>query len=415
MKTPDGKEFKSNNAAAPVRAALGALAAAGVMALRGAGKVAITIWRLAAALDSALWRAFKLIIRKSIIGVAVAAGWAMAACRNLLLWLPTRTGRAYSAVSGMVLIVAGLWIVDELRAGPAVDLSGQSVLRPPIDEDDPILARIEGRYVHLSEIEAAARAGGFLRPEEQLTPKTAFERDLVASYVEQRLLARAALDTGLQRTPAVARRVNAARDRILAASFMENRLKQEVRADRVEHFYHEQADVTRLGDEVRARHILVETGVDAEEVIALLEGGADFAALARERSTDSATAPLGGEIGWFTRAMMAPTFANAAFTASPGVLAAPFQTEYGWHVIEVIDRRATSEVPFANVKSNIEEFLRLSAVEATLKQLEEESQVIYFRPQEEQAPRQEAPAIGDPARPGDAASPSQGSDGKGTL
>lgn len=407
MQTPDGKEFSSGKGQKPLSAAaralgeaavmaLSAFATAGAVILRAFGKLIITTWRLAAALDSALWRAVKLILRKAVNGIADALGLVATAFRYLVLWLPTRTGRAYSAIFAIIGIVAGLWIVDELRAGPGAAGGDGTLLRPPIDEDDPILARIEGRYVHLSEIEAAARAGGFLRENETLSPASAFDRGLVQSYVEQRLLARAAQDDGLQRAPSVLRRVNAARDRVLAASFMEQKLADRVTPETIERFYRSQRDVTQLGDEVRARHILVATGEEAEDIMTLLKDGADFSRLARERSLDRATAPLGGEIGWFTRSMMTPALARVAFSTEPGELAPPFQTEFGWHVLEVTGRRPTRSVPLEDVRGNIEEFLRMRTIEQTVKELADESQVVYFRPEVRDGPASPPPDLSAP-------------------
>ncbi len=408
METPDGHKMEPEKRARPLagaaRAVGGAVLAVARMvlgailtALRAAGKVAITTWRLAAALDSALWRAVKLMAGRALRGFSYAARVAGAAFRGLIVWLPTRTGRAYSALSGAFLVIAGLWIIDVLRAAPSLDAAGGASSRAPVDEDDPILARIDGRYVHLSEIEATARAGGFLRPEETLTPKTAFERNLVEAYVEQRLLARAALDTGLQRSPSVSRKVNAARDRVLAGAFMDSQITDAVTPENVERLYRAQSDVTRLGDEVKARHILVATEEEASEILTLLGEGGDFAELARTRSLDRATAPLGGEIGWFTRSMMTPIFSRAAFGAEPGEIAAPFQTEFGWHVVEVLDRRPTSAVPFDQVRGPIENFLRMRTIETSLQQLEEESQVVYFRPEDAPPPQPSAPPdLSDP-------------------
>ncbi len=383
MQTPDGRDFNQANAPKPLGAAARALASAAMMLLRALAKLWLTTWRLAAALDSALWRATKLILRKAINGLAYAGLVGAGAFRSLLLWLPTRTGRAYSAASGVFLIVAGLWIADELRSGPRIDDSGQSVLRAPLDEEDPILARIEGRYVHLSEIDAAARASGVLRAGDILTPHIAFRRGLVESYVEQRLLARAALEDGLQRSPSVLRRINAARDRVLAASFMDSRLREQVTPQTVKQFYNAQRDVTVLGDEVRARHILVPTEEEADAVVEALAGGADFGVMARELSQDRATAPLGGEIGWFTRSIMTRIFSNVAFATTPGEVAAPFHTEFGWHVMEVLERRSTKAVPYKQVRGEVEEFLRLYTIDETLAVLARESQVVYFRPPEE--------------------------------
>ena len=395
MQTPDGQEFKrdqaSDQASKAVRAAAEALASAALLLLRALWKLIITTWRLAAALDSALWRATKLLARKAVNGLFYVMGLAFEAFQSLLLWLPTRTGRAYSAVSGVMLAVASLWIVDELRAGAGAEAVGQSNLRPPVNEADPILARIEGRYVHLSEIEAAARAGGFLDGDETLTAQSAFQRDLVESYVEQRLLARAAQDTGMQRSPQVLRRVNAARDRVLAAAFLDSRIKEAVQPETIERLYNSQRDITALGDEVRVRHILVETGEQAEDIIARLNDGGDFGAIARAESRDRATAPLGGEVGWFSQGIMSPNFSRVAFATKVGELAPPFQTEFGWHIIEVLGRRPTNAVPLVEVRDDISEFLRLRVIDRTLRDLEEENQVVYYRPETSQNEIQQAP------------------------
>lgn len=395
MKTPDGQDFGEKTAQQPVRTAssamlsaikgLGvALWAASMVVLRAIGKFIITTWRLAAALDSALWRGFKLLMRRLGAGLSYSGGLIAAAFHALLLWLPTRWGRAYSGACGIVLIVLSLWIADEIRnAADFAVTDRDTILRPPVDEDDPILARIDGRYVHLSEIEASARASGVLRDGENLSPETAYRRELVEAYVEQRLLASAALSDGLHRNPQVSRRYNAARDRVLASAFMEEIIGAQVTNDRIERLYASQADVARLGEEVRARHIVVETQEEAAEIAALLDGGADFSALARERSIDRVTAPLGGEIGWFTRPMLARELSNAAFATETNQRSAPVETEFGWHILEVLGRRTGAAVSLDQVRDEIEEFLRMKTIADTLRELEDDAQVVYFRPQSE--------------------------------
>lgn len=376
MKTPDGKEFRSGFAGSPLAAA----GAAALDGLRLLGKLIATVWRLAGALDAALWRGVKLFARAIAGAAAVTSRVVLWAITDFLRWLPSRSGRAYSAFSGAVLIVAGLYIVDELRISPAETAGGGERARAPVDREDPILARVGGRYIHLSEVVAAARASGSLRDGESLSPQAAFERDLVKAYVEQRLLSRAATDEGLHRSVGVGRQLAAARDRILASAFMESRLSTIVTEDTIERLYKTQSDVTRLGDEVRARHIVVETGEAAAAIIASLDEGADFAELAQARSIDRSTAPLGGEIGYFTRDMMSPALAAAAFSTPVGVVAPPFQTEFGWHVLEVLDRRPTSGVPLSAVQDNIRRFLTLRAIERTIAELSEKNDVVYFPP-----------------------------------
>lgn len=359
-----------------------AAAAAARAVLRGAGKAVATIWRLAGALDSALWRGTKL--GAAIVARATAASFrtAAGAVADALAWLPSRSGRAYAAFSGVILVVAALWIADEIRGAASQSAAFDAIFRPPVDVADPIVARVDGRFVHLSEVEAAAKTSGQLLEDETLTIEAAFARKLVDSYVEQRLLAKAAVEEGVQRDAKVATRLAAARDRILAASYMKARIEAAVTPERVRRLYESQSDVTRLGDEIRARHIVVESESEARAVVAALKAGGDFGAYARARSLDRATAPLGGEIGWFTRDMMTPTLAEAAFSTPVGAIAEPFQSDFGWHVLEVLERRQTRGVAFAAVEDEIRRFLTLRAIDETLKSLKENQDVVYYAPSE---------------------------------
>lgn len=382
VRTPDGREFKG--AAGGVGAYFRAMAAEVWRLLRliaaAAWKTVRTIWRLAEALDSALWRGLKLGVVSTAQFSASSARASAAAFAEVFRWLPSRSGRAYAAGSGVVLVLCALWAADEIRNARLNASALDSIFRPPLDLADPIVARVDGRFVHLSEIDAAARAGGQIGDGEKLTVEAAFSRNLVSAFVEQRLLARAAIDEGLQRDPSVQRRLIAARDRILAASYMEGRIAAAVTPERIKRLYDSEVDVTRLGDEVRARHILVATEDEARAIVDELRAGGDFAAIARGRSLDRATAPLGGEVGWFAKDMMTPPFAAAAFSTPAGEIAEPFSTEFGWHVLQVLERRATGGVPFSAVEDNVKRFLTLRAVSQTLEALKSEDDILYFPP-----------------------------------
>ncbi|MCX7622857.1 MAG: peptidylprolyl isomerase [Thermomicrobium sp.] len=94
------------------------------------------------------------------------------------------------------------------------------------------------------------------------------------------------------------------------------------------------------GEQVHARHILLATREAADQALADIRSGADFAAIARERSIDSDTAPNGGDLGWLPRGYMPPAFDDVAFSLQPGELGGPVQTEYGWHLVQVLERDA---------------------------------------------------------------------------
>lgn len=382
VRTPDGRVFTSEPSAG---GGLGAVFGFTVRAVRrfvaGLWKLIRTVWRVAEALDSALWRGARLLFSSTARFIGSTARASGAALGEVFRWLPSRGGRAYAAGSGIVLVVCALWATDEIRNARRDLPAGDSIFRPPVDLEDPIVARLDGRFVHLSEVEASARAAGQAPDGEKLTVDAAFSRGLVNSFVEQRLLARAATEAGMQRDPQVQQRLLAARDRILASAYMEGRIATAVSPERIKRLYDSQSDVTRLGDEVRARHILVASEEAALAIVAELRAGGDFTVIARTRSLDRATAPLGGEVGWFTKDMMTPPFAAAAFSTPVGTVAEPFSTEFGWHVLEVEERRQTGGVPFGAVEDNIRRFLTLRAVNQTIDDLKGQDDVLFFPPE----------------------------------
>lgn len=114
--------------------------------------------------------------------------------------------------------------------------------------------------------------------------------------------------------------------------------------------------------EFNASHILVEKEEEAQAIIAEIEGGADFADLAREKSTGP-SGPSGGELGWFGLGMMVEPFEAAVVTMKPGSISGPVQTQFGWHVIRLNESRIKSAPPLAEVRDDLESEIRQQAIE----------------------------------------------------
>ena len=120
--------------------------------------------------------------------------------------------------------------------------------------------------------------------------------------------------------------------------------------------------------EYNASHILVTTEEEARALAAELDGGADFATLAKERSTGP-SGPSGGELGWFARGAMVPPFDAAVAELEVGTISDPVQTQFGWHVIKLNETRIKDVPTIAEVQGALLDDIQRAAIESRLEEL----------------------------------------------
>ncbi len=146
-------------------------------------------------------------------------------------------------------------------------------------------------------------------------------------------------------------------------------------------------------DQVQARHILIKVGPEAdtlektaarkriEEIRTKLDEGGDFGALAREFSEGPSSAK-GGDLGWFERGQMVKPFEEAAFALKPGEVSGVVETQFGYHLIEVTDKRQATKMAYADVKERLQQYLKEIKVQKEVRlylaQLKEKAQVERF-------------------------------------
>jgi peptidyl-prolyl cis-trans isomerase C len=126
--------------------------------------------------------------------------------------------------------------------------------------------------------------------------------------------------------------------------------------------------------EFNASHILVDDEAKANALKAEIDGGADFAEVAKANSADGSAAS-GGELGWFGAGQMVPEFEAAVQTATPGTVVGPIKTQFGWHIIKLNETRESSAPPLDQVRPQIEDQLRQEALQARLAALKAEATV----------------------------------------
>lgn len=133
----------------------------------------------------------------------------------------------------------------------------------------------------------------------------------------------------------------------------------------VQRYYNDNIQLYQTPEQVRASHILLETAGKneeevrkrAEEIAKQAKAGADFAALAKKLSEDEGSAANGGDLDYFSRGRMVPEFENAAFSMEPGQISDPVKSQFGYHIIKVVDKRAATTRPLDEVREQIQQQL----------------------------------------------------------
>ena len=195
---------------------------------------------------------------------------------------------------------------------------------------------VNGETIYLDEVMQLTEE---LPDEYRRQPLENYYPNLVAEIANTKLAAKAATDSGLQNNPLVQDAIRIASERILAEAYFATELRKVVTEEEVKAAYDRYVADQDSRDEISARHILVAEEQEAIDLIEKLKGGADFAALAQEFSTGP-SGPKGGDLGYFGRGQMVPDFEAAAFALEIGTFSAkPVQTQFGWHVIKLEDKR----------------------------------------------------------------------------
>jgi peptidyl-prolyl cis-trans isomerase C len=127
--------------------------------------------------------------------------------------------------------------------------------------------------------------------------------------------------------------------------------------------------------EYSAAHILVDSEEKAKELLAQLEGGADFAELAKANSTDTGSGANGGELGWFGLGMMVKPFEEAVVAATPGKIAGPVKTDFGFHLILVKETRVAAQPTLDDLREELAAEIEQQAIEAHVKTLTDAAKI----------------------------------------
>ncbi len=158
----------------------------------------------------------------------------------------------------------------------------------------------------------------------------------------------------------------------------------DVSDDQLRHYYDQNKDQFRTPERVHVRHILLKSTdkvpaqvgaieAKAQDLLKQLKAGADFADLARKSSEDPGSAVKGGDLGWIVRDQTVKAFENTAFSLKPNELSGVIKTEYGFHIIQVLEKQDAHLKPFEEVKDQLAQERKKALSYDTMQQLADQA------------------------------------------
>ncbi|MBX3630385.1 MAG: peptidylprolyl isomerase [Nitrosomonas sp.] len=212
------------------------------------------------------------------------------------------------------------------------------------------MARVNGVAIPQSRLDFVVKASTMQGQQDGPELRKALRENLIT----EEILAQEAVKKGLDRNQDVIAQIEMAKQAALIRAFQADYIENNRVSDETLRREYDMLKIQMGDKEYKARHILVERESEARDIIANLKRGGDFARIAAEKSLDEGSKASGGELNWSPSAAYVRPFAEALTRLQKGrVSDDPVQTNFGWHVIELLDTRAMDVPAFDEVKENM--------------------------------------------------------------
>ena len=273
---------------------------------------------------------------------------------------PSRLARTASVLA-LMLAAGALAPVFAQDAAPAAPAAEAAPVSP-----DTVVATVGGEPITEADLSFAAED---LTQELSQMPPEQRKPFLVRVLIDMKVMAKAGKDAGMADTPLFQQRLNYLEERALRRAFFAETIANAVTEEAVRADYDKFVAEFVPADEIRASHILVADEAEANAIKAELDGGADFATIAKEKSIDPGAAN-GGDLGFFGKGMMVAPFETAAFALTDiGQISAPVQSQFGWHIIRLEEKRQSAPPAFEQVAGQLQQQLLMSTFDDTVARL----------------------------------------------
>ena len=230
----------------------------------------------------------------------------------------------------------------------------------------PIVANVNNEDISL---ETMIHAMNELPPEIQSQPFMSYYEDLLERVIDIKLFAQEGKKMKLDEEPSVRAAIDFVIEKVLMQAFLSKHVQESINEENLKASYNNFIADETSREEIKASHILMDTESEAIDVINMLNDGDDFAEIAKNKSTGP-SGPSGGDLGWFKRGQMVPPFEKAAFSLNKNeITQLPVQTQFGWHVIKIFDKRIPEAPSYENMKSKLIQDLERKIVSKKIQDL----------------------------------------------
>ncbi len=265
--------------------------------------------------------------------------------------------------------LAGALLLGAALVGAPVSAYAQGETAPETDAAsaertlDSVVATVGDQTITERDLALAAEDLG---QQLQQVPPQQQRAFLVNVLVDMKVMAAAARAAGVDQSEAYKARVSFLEEKALRRAFFTDQIMPTVTPEVVDAAYQAFVAGFEPEEEVRARHILVETREEADAVQAELAGGKPFEVVAMEKTIDPSGKNSGGDLGYFGRGMMVPEFETAAFALEAGQVSEPVQSQFGWHIIKLEEKRMSAPPPLQQVQQQLSQQAIFDAYDAAI-------------------------------------------------
>ena len=252
---------------------------------------------------------------------------------------------------------------------------------------DYVVLRVNGDEIHRSDVLELWQTlfEGRKAPDFD-TQDAAIKKNVLTGLVSEKLALQQADKAGIEAEPAMRKKIDMLRKQVLIQEWMSRATKDKVTDESVRSYYEQKIVKQGPQDELHVRHILVKTPEEAKTAYERLKKGEDFATVAKAASVDKGSSANGGDIGWIKRDMVVPEFAEAAYKLKNGEISKPIKSPFGWHMIEVIERRTRQPQAFAEVKDQVAQEALGQATRDVVQDLLKKADIDYYSASGEKLP-----------------------------